>query len=768
MTDALYRLPPDLKDDIDRYEDDVRRFLSGELRRPVFRSRRVPRGVYEQRQDGTYMLRVRVAGGALTHAQAVALAGLSRRYGNGRLHVTTRQDVQFHDVAIEHTPAIMRDLMAVGLSSKGGGGNTVRNVTTCPYAGICPHERFDVTPAALAVTEHLIPLVGNYNLPRKYKIALSGCSADCALAQVADLGLVAECRGGRPGFRVWAGGGMGAHSRVADVLEEWVPAGDAIRVAEAVRRLFDEHGDRANKHKARLRFVFERLGLEACRARFRTLMADVAREGVPEWIGPGPAEQAREPDGGAGWPPERLREGVRVTMQWQPGHVAVSIPLPLGFVSADHVAALGELSRRFSRESGLRMTRRQGALIRFVAERDLPALAAAIRSLGVDPAGGAIDRFVSCAGASTCRLGLCMARGAARACAEALAAASLPADALQALEFHINGCSNACGQQPIAPVGFFGVAQRVNGRLVPSYRVTLGGRCGSSGARLGAPVGQVAARALPDLVVDLARAFCDQRRPGESLAALVDRVGVGPFERLVSDHSSVPPYEQRPDFYRDFGVDADFTLAGRGSGECGAGVFEVIQEDLAAARRGRDPFDVLVPAARALLVTRGVDAQAPDAVLREFEKHFVDSGLVAEEFRVVLTRGRGRAEGWRDALCGHEEAVSQLLARVELLYATLDANLDFHPPGAAGAAAVTPPAEALPELDLRGVACPMNFVKAKLRLEGMAVGGTLAVVLDSGAPIENVPASFRGEGQEIVSQSDLGDGHWRVVIRRRV
>jgi len=178
MNEPLYKLPHDLAADIDTYEQDVQRFEAGEIPIGVFKAKRVPRGVYEQRQDGTYMVRVRVAGGVFTNEQARELAGLSTEFGNGLLHVTTRQDVQLHGIAITDTPAIMRRLLAVGLTTKGGGGNTVRNITACPYAGICPHECFDVTPSSLAVTEYLIPLVGSYNLPRKYKIAFSGCAAD--------------------------------------------------------------------------------------------------------------------------------------------------------------------------------------------------------------------------------------------------------------------------------------------------------------------------------------------------------------------------------------------------------------------------------------------------------------------------------------------------------------------------------------------------------------------------------------------------------------
>jgi len=773
MANSGYRLPADLAADIEAYERDVGRFLAGDMPAAVLKAKRVPRGVYEQRRDGTFMVRVRVAGGTLNAAQARELAALSREFGNGLLHITTRQDVQFHDVSIGNTPPIMRRLLAVGLTSKGGGGNTVRNVTACPYAGICPAERFDVTPCAHAVTEYLITLVGSYNLPRKYKIAFSGCAADCALAQVADLGFIAEVQGGQPGFRVLAGGGMGAQSRIADTLLDWSPATDIIRVAETVRRLFDRLGDRNNKHRARLRFVFDRIGAEDFRRRFTERAAEAVRDGVPEWRGDLPVVSR---DAGVDMGPPRVagRGGIRVIPQRQAGYVAVPLHLPLGFLPAADLARIGELAPRYSREEGLRTTRSQRLLLRFVREDALPSLAAGLRALETDVLSPApLERFVSCAGASTCRLGICLSRNAARACAEALADGGIARDTLDDMEFFINGCTNACGQQPVGMIGLFGAAQRAGERLVPSYGITLGGRCSADGARLGAPAGKVPAAALPGFVRDLASDFQSRRTPGESFLAYFDRLGPAHFEAIAARRAAVPGFAERPDFYRDLGADEDFSLAGRGAGECGAGVFEVIQQDLELAKKAGAPFDILLPTARALLITRGVDARDPDTVLRGFERHFIETGLVAEEFRALLTRARGYTQGWQAALDGQETIIARLRDRVELLYSTLDANLEFHPPerltlAASPAAAPSVPAsgEATVELDLRGVTCPMNFVKAKLKLEPMSIGDTLVIILDDGEPIRNVPASFKTEGQDVGEVTDLGDGHWRVCVRK--
>jgi sulfite reductase (ferredoxin) len=787
MISTVCRLPAELGQDIEQHALDVERFVKGDLSPSIMKARRVPRGIYEQRQDGSYMVRVRVPGGALGAAQARELAAVASRYGSGTLHVTTRQDIQIHDVEIEQTPAVMRELFQAGLTSKGGGGNTVRNVTACPFAGICPAERFDVSPYVVAVTEYLIGLPGSYNLPRKYKIAFSGCGADCALAQVNDLGFIARVRDGQPGFSVYAGGGMGAEPRVADRMEEWVPAAQVVRIAEAVRRLFDRLGDRRNRRRARLRFAVERIGADSFRGMLRETSDAVTADGAP--ASELPVKIVERPFEPAGDYRGLLVDmaGIEALRQRQPGYVAVPLRLPLGQIAWKALAALADVAERFSAEKVLRTTQDQNLFIRFVREADLSALRAELVLVLGSDAGRrtAAQSFTACTGAATCRLGLCLSQPAAVACARALDSAGLASSTLGAVDVRMNGCPNACGQHPIGTVGLFGAAQRVGERLVPTYRVLLGARRGEGRTRLGVSAGTVPARALPAFLVDLLKEFEAGRAPDEAFADYFDRKGMGHFQSVLERHTRVPAYADDPTFYRDWGRDEDFSLAGRGAGECGAGVFGVIAEDLSAAakalqqaRAASDPcealFRGLLATARALLITRGLDSQDPDAIIRSFETHFVDTGLVDAGFRGLLARARGYREGWREALAGREDEIGALLARIEHLYSTMDAELRFHVPESPSSSAAAAPAPAAPpaggtatvELDLRGVACPINFVKAKLRLETMEVGATLGVLLDDGEPVQNVPASFRNEGQEVTDLREVGKGHWRVAIKK--
>ncbi len=265
--ETIFRLPETHAEDLAAFKEETERFKKGAVSPAKYRSFRVPQGVYEQREEGRFMLRVRLTAGAVLPDQMRALAVIARKYGNGVLHVTSRQDIQVHSVSLDSIHPALVALYHAGLSTKGGGGNTVRNITACYDAGVCTRECFDVTPYAVGLTEFLLVDPLSFQLPRKYKIAFSGCPQDCAGATVNDLGLIAKRRGDESGFAVYLAGGMGARSRVADLFEEFVPAVRIHLTAEAVKRVFDKHGNRKNKHKAMLRFLIEQMGLE----RFRTL-----------------------------------------------------------------------------------------------------------------------------------------------------------------------------------------------------------------------------------------------------------------------------------------------------------------------------------------------------------------------------------------------------------------------------------------------------------------------------------------------------------------
>jgi len=791
---TTYKLPSALQSDLEKLRVETERLQSGETSAARYRSLRVPHGVYEQRQDGTYMLRVRLPAGVVYPHQLRKFADVARKYGNARLHATTRQDIQIHDVPLDGICPALTELANAGLSARGGGGNTVRNIMACPGAGVCSLEVFDVSPCATALTEFLLSDPLSLELPRKYKIGFSGCSEDCIGATVNDVGFIAKNSATGPGFSVYAGGGMGANSRVAQLLEEFVPAHEAHLVAEAIKRVFDKHGNRKDKNRARLRYLVEEKGFDRFKRLYHDELAglrsenpatpgegEIPRRSTPAWIGPS------EP--GAGFAAWRRRH---VTEQRQSGYTIVNVPLFLGDVSADTLEDLADVIGLCG-EGMVRVTSSQNLVIRWVPEAALPALHHELDAIGLanPPGTGShmLRETIACTGADTCRLGVCLSQGLTRAICDTLECAGLTLPETKNLTMHLNGCPNSCGRHPIGPIALHGVARRIDGRAVPHYVLELGGRVGEGRTRLAENVDTLPARNIPSFMVEFLQTFhVSPQYP--DFDTFLDEGGKEIAKRIAARHKIVPPFDEDPSYYYDWGANEPFSLAGRGPGECGAGVFDLIKVDLATARQARDEqrlAEAVQSAARALLVTRGEEAEDSADACRLFEKHFLDAGLVDESFRDLLVGAGEHADRslHEDAFEADPDHVSALIAVIEVLYENMDQSLRFQPekPNHGEAESVGPEVVAGPEraaeteavaiiedctpdreVDLQGVSCPLNYVKAKLLLGQMSEGQTLSLLLDAKGG-RSVPESVEKDGHKVVSRARY-NGTWQVVIRR--
>jgi len=770
--ETLYRLPESLPEDLDKFKATVKAYENGSVSAAQFRAFRVPQGVYEQREDGTYMLRVRFpAGGVLPH-QMRALAAVARTYGNGILHVTTRQDIQVHRVLVNDIHPALVDLYKAGLSTKGGGGNTVRNITACCDSGICMNEQFDVTRYACALTEFMLPDPLNYQLPRKFKIAFSGCSGDCSGATVNDVGFIAKTSDGRKGFAVYVGGGMGKQSRVADYLEEFVPGDQVHMVAEAVKRVFDRHGNRKNKNIARLRFLVERIGIE----RFRDLYEDAIEEVRAEGVAPlevrgfsgrdyRVAETEIVPSAGF----EKWR-GAMVARQKQDGYCLVNIPFRLGDIDADIMEKLADLIEVHG-EGMLRTSQTQNTAIRWVHENELPAVHSGLLDLGLAESPGLVQRnIVACAGAATCRLGICLSRGLAGAVTDLLDQTDLDLDQVERLNIRISGCPNSCGRHQIGQIGVFGAARRVGDRLVPHYVVQLGGRVTEGKTRLAEGKNPLPARNIPKFIVEFLRAFRESSEYPD-FNEFLDAGGRDMAADLIAAHRDVPSFDEDKNFYFDWGVDTPFSLAGRGPGECSAGVFDLIEVDLAGAHealRTESLYRATVLAARALLVTQGLEARNDHDALGLFTKHFVDAALVDGSYRQLIEKAQrcSASDEPASAIETDADSVSTFVQTVQDLYDTMDPSLRFKPAQLEKEpeSELESTAKADREADFRGVVCPLNYVKTKLLLEQMTSGQVLSVLLDEEGGA-NVPQSAEHDGHEVLSK-EQEDSHWRVCIKK--
>lgn len=686
QTGWAFAAAPTLAASLDELERVIARFKAGAITDGQFRIIRVPAGVYEQRENGTYMLRVRFPAGGVLPSHLRRLGEVAAQFGNGLLHVTTRQEFQIHRVPLDSIMPALRSLAAAGLSTLGGGGNTVRNVTACVESGVCREELFDVKPYAVALTERLLADPLSLQLPRKYKIAFAACSRDCSGATVHDVGFIARKQQGVDGFAVYVGGGMGGKSRLADLLHEFIPAGDTHLVAEALKRVFDKNGDRKNKHLARLRFLVERIGLDQFRALYEAELAAL-RASQPEPltirpVPPGPG--APVASAAINETPEFQRWFTQnVAPQKQPGFYLVQIPLTLGDLPAHHAAALADLVASHG-DQVLWATQSQNVGLRWISAAELPSVFQALSALGLaTPEAPLLRNLVACAGASTCRLGICLSRGLAKAVRTELSASALALDRLGDFSIHISGCPNSCGRHPIGNLGFSGAARRVGENLVPFYAVQVDGRLGEGQTRFGAAVGALPAKNAPAFVRELLTAWQQSPAAGD-FQQFVDQEGRQVAGEILKRHQAVPSIASRPEFYQDWDASALFSLAGRGQGECSAGVFDLIEVDLANAREAQEAgrfYEAALSAARALLVVQRAQPRSDAETFALFQRHFIDAGLVDAALAPVVAAG-GRAAAAADPANRFEGSpadVANLVASVRLLHEGLDASLRFKP-----------------------------------------------------------------------------------------
>jgi sulfite reductase (ferredoxin) len=482
------------------YRDQVERFQKGKIGEKEFRAIQAAVGVYEQRQSATYMVRVRLGAGLASARQLVAMARLSTLFGRGDVHFTTRQDVQIHDVSLDGTVALVEAVEHRGLSTRGSGGNTVRNVTACPRASVCAGAGFDVTPCVVNLAEYFSTVSRPHPLPRKFKIAFSGCGKDCASASVSDLGFFAHRREGLLGFSVYAGGGFGQNSAAAVLVEDFVPLWDVPLVAEAVVRLFDRLGDWNNRARARLRYVLARLGSETFIAEYRKERAaletdfTVPSASLERLAGDSPAptngpQSVEEGEIPRGFLPERNR-----------GLLTAHVQLRNGNSSALDLVRVARIARGLGNGVVVATQQQDLLLLGIGADRVADAQAALAKlSFVCEPS---LPKVVACTGASTCKPGICQSQALADAVTERLRGLASERTS-EPSTIRISGCPNGCGGHSIAALGFEGRARRCGNRLLPMYEVVAGGKTAEGEVRLSQRLGLVPEQVIPDFVAEI-------------------------------------------------------------------------------------------------------------------------------------------------------------------------------------------------------------------------------------------------------------------------
>ncbi|MDR2081214.1 MAG: sulfurtransferase TusA family protein, partial [Campylobacteraceae bacterium] len=739
-------------------------FLNGSLDALAFKTIRVPFGIYEQREPNTYMVRVKLGGGVITPKQLLTLSNLSEKYANSILHVTTRGGVQLHYVQFKDFLNVVKVLHETGLTGRGGGGNTVRNITADPYAGVAKDEVFDVTPHVLALTSKMLEKKDSYSLPRKYKIAFSGSSSDRGGATFVDVGFIAKIKEGKRGFSVFVAGGMGAKSKVGHHFIEFLNESEIFLLSQAIKEVFDEKGNRKNKHAARLRFLFEETGEQEFRKLVNAKIEKIKSEGG--WqieLKELPEAAPIKSDIPKLTAEEQLWWDRYVYAQKQEGYFCAKIPLSLGDLSAREAGKLAiKLDEIAENRDVLRFGSDQNIYIRNLNAKELISLYPLLKNispLATKPA--IIGDSVVCTGAATCQLGITIPRGAIKAIESKLVKEGINLDELKGFKIHMSGCPNSCGRHAIADLGFFGKVLREGSNPYPAYNILAGAKTGENITRFGKKIADISAYHLPSFTAELLRYWLEIKKDYESFADWIDDKGEQKILELAQKYSYVPPFDEDKNPYYDYSAKEIFSLKGRGAGECSAGMYDLIEADkkaLTAALKNElsdeNLANIRLLATRMLLIARGEEARSEKEVLEAFKNHFIKTGLISADFEPLL---EGKAA---------KEAVNLANAVIEL-YGTMDNSLKF--------AAETPKTEVKSAdkaqsadkfKDYRGVACPMNFVKTKMDLSQMKSGEILEILLDEGAPIDNVPRSVASEGHAVLEQIKQ-NGHWLVRIRKR-
>jgi sulfite reductase (NADPH) hemoprotein beta-component len=588
--------------DIDEFVEMLAKFESGEMPADQWRRYRLVRGTYGQRQDGVQMLRVKAPQGVVSSSQMRAFAGVASRYSRGFCHITTRQNIQFHFVLLKNVEAAMRELADEGLTTREACGNSVRNVTGCPYAGTSETEIFDPSPYAEALTRYFLrhPLSGV--LPRKFKIAFEGCTDDHAVAAINDIGWRSRIVDGRKGFKVTVAGGTSILPVTGYLLYDFLPVEQMLEVAEAVVRVFHKYGDYKHPQRNRMKFVIRAIGWDAFRAHFEEELegfrreggarlpfdpASVTAEGAPDWVPAAPptlqavAAMAATPMRGPGVHPGTVRLQPlpdaylrwmkrNVSRQRQPGYVHVTVRLPLGDFTAGQMRVLADLAEAYG-DGGMRLTVEQNVLFRWVRTESLEPFYQRLAAAGLNaPDALSLSDVISCPGAESCRLAVTQSRGLGRVLTEYFSARPDLVDLVPSGNIRISGCPNGCGQHHIGSLGFQGSVRKVGGKAVPQYFVLVGGGITDEGAHFGKVVAKIPARRIAEAAGRLVELYREQRQSeSEELGAFYRRITPAVASERLKDLVELNANETTVDDFIDLGESQAFDPVVM-DGECSA------------------------------------------------------------------------------------------------------------------------------------------------------------------------------------------------------
>ncbi|MDA3916530.1 MAG: sulfurtransferase TusA family protein [Deltaproteobacteria bacterium] len=788
----FYEIPKNLEKEIDDLESSIKKFRNGELHPTKFRAQRVPFGVYEQRTQNTFMVRIRMTAGGITPVQLEKVALIAKKYAKPFLHITTRQELQIHDAELEDLPGIMKELYDIGLSSRGGGGNTLRNIMASYDSGVNPNECFDVTAHAVALSTLLVAQNDSWNFPRKFKISFSSTKKDNALAAFNDLGFIATIKDGQKGFKVYVAGGLGCRPRPSKILHDFIPEDKVHQVTLAVKNLFLFYGNRKSKNSSRLRFLFEELGevkfFDLYNQEFQKLKNTSKLElHYEQYINKNETQKELPPrfinlEAFDLWKERFVKD------QAQEGLKSVLVPVALGDLNSDDAVKLARFLKNFG-ENVIRLTMTQNMVLRNIPLEYLGNLFELVNEINTEShLGSACANITICAGADTCTTGVCLPKGVVPVIKKYLGAARVFEKLDKDFKINISGCPNSCGQHHIADIGIYGRIARNNGKALPGYWITAGADRNPDTRAFTEKCGWVPARNLPEAITHILNHYILVKDQYPTFKAYFKSIGKSEIRTICKRFSSLVPYfENDKSFYFDWGAKSQFTTTFMGHGECSAGIYDMIEVEMKIIRSNikklSDPdfehlkkqllWDIIFSGANMLLITRAVDPEDEAQTFDFFKQHFLDKELVDKKYEILI---RDAKNHYNESLLKNQDLVKDFGEIMIKLYHSMDNSLRF--PGEEIISIIDSDTKKgmnkvksepqKPEVlfkDLRGVACPMNFVKTKVELSKIASGEVLKIFLDDGEPIDNVPRSVLGEGHKIIEQEKTGE-YWIVVIEK--
>jgi sulfite reductase (ferredoxin) len=632
-----------IEKDIIDLDKKIHEFREGKIHEEKFRSLRLARGVYGQRQQGVQMIRIKLPFGKLSVKQLLRVADISDEYSNGNLHLTTRQDIQIHHVSLDRTPELWAKLEQNDITLREACGNTVRNITASAEAGIDPNELFDVSPYAYTLFNYFLRKPFCQELGRKIKIAFSNNEKDTALTYIHDLGFIPKIENNQRGFKILIGGGLGAQPFLAQTAFEFLHEDKIIPFVEATLRVFDRHGERASRHKARLKYLINKIGLEA-------FLSFVKEEEKALLVNEFKVDTTIKPK------PTTLRSIIKketvivneekykrwkdtnVFKQKKTGLFGVYIKIQLGNISSADARKLTETVKKYADIEDIRITINQGFLLRNVYESDLPFIyneleAIKLTTPGFDSAGD----ITACPGTDTCNLAISNSTHISVALEEVIYNEFPDLIYNHDIKIKISGCMNSCGQHGLAQIGFHGSSFKVGTNVVPALQVLLGGgTVGNGEGRISDKVIKVASKRGPDVLRTLFNDFEKNAVEGEYFNSYYDKQGKDYFYQLLkplADNSTL-----KNEDYIDWGQEEKFATA-IGVGECAGVVIDLVttlffeaEEKLAFAAEAFEnegygdsiyySYAALINAAKALLLDKQIHVNTQYGVIADFDKLF--------------------------------------------------------------------------------------------------------------------------------------------------